>query len=45
MLVQMQSHEIPALEETVREHNRGALAAYMAHLEGVIDHEKRERPA
>ena len=26
-------------------HNRGALAAYMAHLEGVVDHEKRERPA
>jgi DNA-binding GntR family transcriptional regulator len=45
MLVQMQAHEIPALEETVRAHNRGALAAYMAHLEGVVDHEKRERPA
>ena len=34
-----------ALEQTIREHNRGALAAYMAHLEGVVDHEKRERPA
>ena len=51
MLVQMQAHEIPALEETIRNHNRGALAAYMAHLslsqiEGVVDHDKkRERPA
>ena len=51
MLVQMQAHEIPALEETIRNHNRGALAAYMAHLslsqiDGVVDHDKkRERPA
>ena len=45
MLAQMQAHEIPALEQTVREHNRGALAAYMAHLEGVVDHDKRERHA
>jgi DNA-binding GntR family transcriptional regulator len=45
MLVQMQAHETAALEETIRAHNRGALAAYMAHLEGVVDHEKRERPA
>ncbi len=51
MLVQMQAHDIPALEETIRDHNRGALAAYMAHLsqthdEGVVDQDKkRERPA
>ena len=45
LLAQMQAHEIPALEQTVREHNRGALAAYMAHLEGVVDHDKRERHA
>ena len=45
MLVQMQTHDIAALEQTVRDHNRGALAAYMSHLEGTGDHEKRERPA
>ena len=45
MLVQMESRDIPALEQTVREHNRGALAAYMAHLEGSSDHDKRERHA
>jgi len=45
MLVQMQTHDITALEQTVRDHNRGALAAYMSHLEGTGDHEKRERPA
>jgi len=45
MLVQMQTHDITALEQTVRDHNRGALAAYMSHLEGSSDHEKRERPA
>ena len=45
MLAQMEAHDMPALEETIREHNRGALAAYMAHLEGVVDHDKRERPA
>jgi DNA-binding GntR family transcriptional regulator len=45
MLARMQAHEIPALEQTIREHNRGALAAYMAHLEGAGDPEKRERHA
>ena len=44
MLVQMEARDIPALEQTVREHNRGALAAYMAHLEGSSD-DKRERHA
>jgi DNA-binding GntR family transcriptional regulator len=45
MLVQMESQDIPALEQTVREHNRGALAAYMSHLDGTVDREKRERHA
>jgi DNA-binding GntR family transcriptional regulator len=45
MLAQMQGHEIAALEQTIREHNRGALAAYMAHLEGTVEHEQRERHA
>jgi DNA-binding GntR family transcriptional regulator len=45
MLAQMESRDIPALEQTVREHNRGALAAYMVHLEGSSDHDKRERHA
>jgi DNA-binding GntR family transcriptional regulator len=45
MLVQMETHDIPALEQTIREHNRSALSAYMAHLEGVVDHDKRERHA
>ena len=45
MLVQMEARDIPALEQTVRDHNRGALAAYMAHLEGSSDHDKRERHA
>jgi DNA-binding GntR family transcriptional regulator len=45
MLVQMEARDIPSLEQTVREHNRGALAAYMAHLKGSSDHDKRERHA
>jgi DNA-binding GntR family transcriptional regulator len=45
MLEHMEARNFPALEQTIREHNRGALAAYTAHLEGVADGEKRERPA
>jgi DNA-binding GntR family transcriptional regulator len=45
MLAQMQGRDIPALEQTIREHNRGALAAYMVHLAGVVDQPKRERHA
>jgi DNA-binding GntR family transcriptional regulator len=45
MLAHMEAHDMPALEQTIRDHNRGALAAYTAHLAGVVDHEKRERHA
>jgi DNA-binding GntR family transcriptional regulator len=43
MLEQMKARDYDALEQTIRQHNRGALAAYTAHLEGVGDKEKRER--
>jgi DNA-binding GntR family transcriptional regulator len=41
----MEARDMPALEQTIRDHNRGALAAYTAHLEATTDGEKRERPA
>jgi DNA-binding GntR family transcriptional regulator len=44
MLAQMRAQDLPALEETIRAHNRGALAAYTTHLEGM-DGEKKERHA
>jgi DNA-binding GntR family transcriptional regulator len=44
MLKQIEERDFPGLEATIREHNRGALAAYMTHLEGA-DGEKRERHA
>jgi DNA-binding GntR family transcriptional regulator len=40
----MDARNLPALEQTIREHNQGALAAYTAHLAGV-ETEKRERHA
>jgi DNA-binding GntR family transcriptional regulator len=45
MLAQMEARDFAGLEKTIREHNRGALAAYTAHLEGAGDGEKRERHA
>ena len=41
----MDARDLPALEQTIREHNQGALAAYTAHLAGAADTEKRERHA
>jgi DNA-binding GntR family transcriptional regulator len=48
IVAHMESRDLPALEQTIREHNLGALAAYTAHLRGSGDpekSEKRERPA
>ncbi len=45
MLAQMKARDLRKLEQTVREHNQGALAAYTAHLEASSDPAKRERPA
>jgi DNA-binding GntR family transcriptional regulator len=45
MLGQMKAHDLSTLEQTVREHNRAALAAYTAHLEASSDSGKRERHA
>jgi DNA-binding GntR family transcriptional regulator len=45
MLSQLEARDLPGLEQTIREHNRGALAAYTAHLEGRAGTEKRERHA
>jgi DNA-binding GntR family transcriptional regulator len=45
MLKHMEARDLPALEQTIRDHNRGALAAYTAHLEGPADADKRERHA
>jgi DNA-binding GntR family transcriptional regulator len=48
MVEQIEARNFPQLEQTVREHNQGALAAYTAHLvaPGSTDHAaKRERPA
>jgi DNA-binding GntR family transcriptional regulator len=45
MVQQMEAHDYPALEQTIRDHNRGALAAYTAHLAGTVDGSKRERHA
>jgi DNA-binding GntR family transcriptional regulator len=42
---QMKTRSLESLERVIREHNRGALAAYTAHLAGAGDTEKRERPA
>ena len=44
MLAQMRARDLAGLEQTIREHNRSALAAYTAHLEGS-DAVKRERHA
>jgi hypothetical protein len=41
----MKARDYDALEQTIRQHNRGALAAYTTHLEGVGDTEQRERHA
>lgn len=51
MVAHMEARNLEALEQTIREHNQGALAAYMAHLEstrdaqGRQDGERRERRA
>jgi DNA-binding GntR family transcriptional regulator len=44
MLAHMRARDLAGLEQTIREHNRSALAAYTAHLEGS-DAVKRERHA
>jgi DNA-binding GntR family transcriptional regulator len=45
MVAHIDARDFAALEQTIREHNQGALAAYTAHLEHAGDAEKRERPA
>jgi DNA-binding GntR family transcriptional regulator len=45
MLAQIEKRDLAGLEQTIREHNRSALAAYTAHLAGAADPEKRERHA
>ena len=41
----VERRDLNALEQTIRDHNRGALAAYTAHLEAADDAQKRERHA
>jgi len=45
ILGQMEAKDLPRLEQTIRDHNQGALAAYTAHLEATSETDKRERPA
>lgn len=45
LLAQMRAKDYARLEQTIREHNQGALAAYTAHLESMDESEKRERHA
>jgi DNA-binding GntR family transcriptional regulator len=45
IVMHMESRDLSALEQSIREHNQGALAAYTAHLEGGGDGGKRERHA
>ena len=45
MVAHIEARDLTALEQTIREHNQGALAAYTAHLDGSGDTEKRERHA
>jgi DNA-binding GntR family transcriptional regulator len=45
MLRQMEARDLAGLEQTIQEHNRGALAAYTAHLASTSDTKKRERHA
>jgi DNA-binding GntR family transcriptional regulator len=42
IVTHMEARDIPRLEQTVREHNQGALAAYTAHLEGAREAVRRE---
>ena len=43
IVAHLEARELSELEQTVREHNRAALASYTAHLESVL--EKREKHA
>jgi DNA-binding GntR family transcriptional regulator len=45
MIAHIAARDLSALEQTIREHNQGALAAYTAHLDVSGGAEKRERPA
>jgi len=45
MVAHMEARNLPELEQTIREHNQGALAAYTAHLESQRADERRERHA
>jgi DNA-binding GntR family transcriptional regulator len=46
MVTHMEARDMPALEQTIRDHNQGALAAYTAHLESQNkSDERRERHA
>ena len=45
MVTHMEARNLPELEQTIREHNQGALAAYTAHLESQRADERRERHA
>jgi DNA-binding GntR family transcriptional regulator len=45
MVTHMEARNLPELEQTIRDHNQGALAAYTAHLESQRTDERRERHA
>ena len=45
MVTHMEARNLPELEQTIREHNQGALAAYTAHLESQRADERREKHA
>jgi DNA-binding GntR family transcriptional regulator len=45
IVTHIESRDLPALEQSIREHNQGALAAYTAHLQAGGDAGKRERHA
>lgn len=45
MVAHLESRDLQALDQTIREHNQGALAAYTAHLEAANTPERRERHA
>jgi DNA-binding GntR family transcriptional regulator len=45
MVTHMEARNFTELEQTIREHNQGALAAYTAHLESQRADERRERHA
>jgi DNA-binding GntR family transcriptional regulator len=44
ILQHLRAQDLPRLEQTIRQHNQGALAAYVSHL-APKDDEQRERPA